>query len=331
MHYYVTYGGETMIEYFKQDEKGTMRPNLDPDNIHSNWIHVTEASEKELNTLVNLYDFPVDYLTGAFDNDEVSRYEKLDPKYKDTPSLIVLLFPKKVTNRLGLTEYITRPLSIILADDILITATNETPDFLITFMEPDSDKVGDFNTNHEFVLKVSMFIATLFITYLKEINEATEELEVQLKKTSKSQHLFDLMELQKSLVFLNSALNSNHPVINRLKDLENFTKNPKDEDLLRDVMVENYQAEVMASKTYKLLNQLSSTFSSVISNNLNTVVKFLTSITFILTIPTIIGSLWGMNVPVPFEKSPFGFWILLFATILLAAVTAYWMKKNEYF
>ncbi|MFL2100115.1 magnesium transporter CorA family protein [Desemzia sp. FAM 23991] len=320
-----------MIEYFKQDENGNTVPNPDPDNTRSTWIHVTGANEAELNNLVNLYDFPIDYLTGAFDNDEVSRYEKLDPSYDDTPSLIVLLYPKKIKNRLNLTEYITRPLSIILTNDTLITATNETPEFLTLFMEPDSDKIGDCDTNFEFVLKVSMVIASLFITYLKEINEATEDLEVQLKKSSKSQHLFDLMELQKSLVFLDSALNSNHPVISRLKELENFTKKAKDEDLLRDVMVENYQAEVMAAKTDKLLNQLSSTFSSVISNNLNIIVKFLTSITFILTIPTIIGSLWGMNVPVPFEQSPFGFWILLFATVLLAAVTAYWMKKNDYF
>ncbi|MBM6613373.1 magnesium transporter CorA family protein [Desemzia sp. RIT804] len=320
-----------MIEYFKRDKNGKITPNPDPENTISCWIHVTKPEEKELNNLVNLYDLPMDYLTGAFDNDEVSRYEKLDERYKDTPSLIVLLYPIKVKNRLNLVEYNNRPLSIILSEDILITATNDTPDFLRSFMETDTSQAESFEASAQFVLLVSMQIASLFISYLKEINQSTEELEVQLKKTSKSQHLFDLMELQKSLVYLSSAINSNHPVINRLKEIEDFTHNIKDEELLRDVMVENHQAEVMTDQTYKLLNQLSSTFSSVISNNLNTIVKFLTSITFILTIPTIIGSIWGMNVPVPFEKSPYGFWILLFGTLILGAVTAYWMKKNEYF
>ncbi|MER1954840.1 MAG: magnesium transporter CorA family protein [Desemzia incerta] len=320
-----------MIHYLSRDEKGDFLPNNDPENTSSDWIHISQANEEDILHLAHTYDFPVDYLTGAFDADEISRYEKLGKQYDHTPGLIVLLYPLKTKSRLNLTEYVTRPLSIIMAEDTLITATHDTPEFLKSFMQVDDDKLNNFETANQFVLKTSMHIASLFITYLKEINQSTDDLEVQLQSSSKSQYLFDLMELQKSLVFIDTALKSNHPVIDRLKELEDFTANPTDDELLRDVMVENRQAEVMASQTYRLLNQLSSTFSSVISNNLNTVVKFLTSITFIFTIPTLIGSLWGMNVPVPFEDSPFGFWILLFGTVILLAVTAYWMKKNEFF
>lgn len=321
----------SMIHYLNRDEKGDFLPNNDPENTSSDWIHIGQANEEDILHLAHTYDFPVDYLTGAFDADEISRYEKLGKQYDNTPGLIVLLYPLKKKSRLNLTEYVTRPLSIIMAEDTLITATHDTPEFLKGFMQVDDDKLNNFETADQFVLKASMHIASLFITYLKEINKSTDDLEVQLQSSSKSQYLFDLMELQKSLVFIDTALKSNHPVIDRLKELEDFTANPIDDELLRDVMVENRQAEVMASQTYRLLNQLSSTFSSVISNNLNTVVKFLTSITFIFTIPTLIGSLWGMNVPVPFEDSPFGFWILLFGTVILLAVTAYWMKKNEFF
>ncbi|MER2294304.1 MAG: magnesium transporter CorA family protein [Desemzia incerta] len=320
-----------MIHYLNRDEKGDFLPNNDPENTSSDWIHISQANEEDILHLAHTYDFPLDYLTGAFDIDEISRYEKLGKQYDHTPGLIVLLYPLKTKSRLNLTEYVTRPLSIIMAEDTLITATHDTPEFLKSFMQVDDDKLNNFETADQFVLKASMHIASLFITYLKEINQSTDDLEVQLQSSSKSQYLFDLMELQKSLVFIDTALKSNHPVIDRLKELEDFTANPTDDELLRDVMVENRQAEVMASQTYRLLNQLSSTFSSVISNNLNTVVKFLTSITFIFTIPTLIGSLWGMNVPVPFEDSPFGFWILLFGTVILLAVTAYWMKKNEFF
>lgn len=320
-----------MIHYLNRNEKGNFLPNNDPENTSSDWIHISQANEEDILHLAHTYHFPVDYLTGAFDVDEVSRYEKLDTRYAETPGLIVLLYPIKTKSRLNLTEYVTRPLSIIMTENTLITATHDTPDFLKSFMQVDDDKLNSFETTNQFVLKASMHIASLFITYLKEINEATDNLEVQLQSSSKSQYLFDLMELQKSLVFIDTALKSNHPVIDRLKELEDFIANPTDVELLRDVMVENHQAEVMASQTYRLLNQLSSTFRSVISNNLNTVVKFLTSITFIFTIPTLIGSLWGMNVPVPFEESPFGFWILLFGTVILLAVTAYWMKKNEFF
>lgn len=320
-----------MIEYFQRDKDGWMVPNSDPKHQLSSWIHVTEAEQTELENLAALYEFPVDYLTGAFDEDEVSRYERLGTQDTDTPSLIVLLYPKKRVNDLNLTEYTTRPLSIILTKNTLITASNETPDFLNRFIKNQTDETIYFKSHSQFVLSLAMQMASLFIEYLKEINRATAELESKLKHTSKSQHLFDLMELQKSLVYLDSALSTNHPVIERLRELENFTQHEEDSELLRDVMVENHQAEVMSSQSYKLLRQLSNTFSSVISNNLNTVVKFLTSITLIFTIPTLIGSLWGMNVPVPFEQSPFGFWILSFATIVLAGVTAYWMKKNDYF
>lgn len=320
-----------MIEYFKRDQSGAMVSNLDPDNSLSSWIHVSKADKNELDNLASLYEFPIDYLTGAFDDDEVARYEKKGSNPQETASLIVLLYPKKTTSRLDLTEYITRPLSIILTNDTLITAASETPDFLNHFIKNRTDKPLFFESKAQFVLATAMQTASLFITYLKEINQATEELEVNLKRTSKSQHLFDLMELQKSLVYLDSALKANHPVIEQLKELENFTQNEEDYELLRDVLVENHQAEIMSSQSYKLLRQLSNTFSSVISNNLNTVVKFLTSVTLIFTIPTLIGSLWGMNVPVPFEQSPFGFWILTGATIVLGSVTAYWMKKNDYF
>lgn len=320
-----------MIHYLSKDDNGNFLPHNDPKTSSPDWIHISKPNEADIFHLAHTYHFPVDYLTGAFDIDEIARYEKLDERFADIPGLIVLLYPIKTKSRLNITEYITRPLSIIMAGKTLITATHDTPNFLKSFMEADNDKLNNFETTNQFVLKVSMHIASLFITYLKEINESTEDLEVQLQSSSKSQYLFDLMELQKSLVFIDTALKSNHPIIDNLKELENFTHNSKDDELLRDVMVENRQAEVMASQTYRLLNQLSSTFSSVISYNLNTVVKFLTSITFIFTIPTLIGSLWGMNVPVPLEDSPFGFWILLFGTVVLLAVTAYWMKKNDFF
>lgn len=320
-----------MIEHFKRDQDGLLIPNPNPKQTLSSWIHVTKANQTELENLAALYEFPVDYLTSAFDEDEVSRYEKLGLQQNDSPSLLVLLYPKKKINDLDLTVYTTRPLSIILTKNTLITASNENSELLNQFIKDRTDKTIYFESHQQFVLSIAMLIASLFISYLKEINKATDALEAKLKHTSKSQHLFELMELQKSLVYLDSALNTNHPVIERLKDLENFTQSEEDSELLRDVMVENHQAEVMSSQSYKLLQQLSNTFSSVISNNLNLIVKFLTSITLIFTIPTLIGSLWGMNVPVPFEQSPYGFAILVFTTLVLAGVTAYWMKKNGYF
>ncbi|MER2110825.1 MAG: magnesium transporter CorA family protein, partial [Desemzia incerta] len=224
-----------MIHYLKRDEKGDFLPNNDPENTSSDWIHISQANEEDILHLAHTYDFPVDYLTGAFDIDEISRYEKLGKQYDHTPGLIVLLYPLKMKSRLNLTEYVTRPLSIIMAEDTLITATHDTPEFLKSFMQVDDDKLNNFETADQFVLKASMHIASLFITYLKEINQSTDDLEVQLQSSSKSQYLFDLMELQKSLVFIDTALKSNHPVIDRLKELEDFTANPTDDELLRDV------------------------------------------------------------------------------------------------
>lgn len=320
-----------MIKAYAVDENNRIQQVENRKEDHVKWIHITQSNEKELKMIADEYHFPIDYLSSAFDSDEVARYENVENLDESAWRLIILLFPIKVIGKSGLVEYVTRPLSIIASKGILITASLSTPHYIQDIIDNFLDHPVDIQDHVQFTLHVAMNIADRYIYCLKEINHATELLEINISRSSDSNQLLKMMELQKSLVYFDTAINTNHPVISKLQETEYFISNEKSKELLRDVRVQNMQAENMIRQTLKLLGQISDTFSSVISNNLNNTMKFLTSVTIVMTIPSLVGALWGMNVPVPWQKNGAGFLITMTIIILLSILTTYWLKKKDYF
>ncbi len=176
--------------------------------------------------------------------------------------------------------------------------------------------------------------ATQYLQYLRIIDKKSEVIENKLHQSQKNEELIELLELQKSLVYFTTSLRSNEVVLEKLLRIDKIKKYPEDTDLLEDVIVENKQAMEMTSIYNGILSGTMDTFASVISNNLNIVMKFLATVTIVMSIPTMIASFYGMNVRasgMPFAESPYGFGIVLFFTLLLTLIVAYIFNKKDLF
>lgn len=318
-----------MIQSYYTTAQGKITHDFD--FSHAEWIHLSDPTDDEINEVVNYFDFPKDYLSSVLDPDEVSRYENLEMEEKESSSLAMFLYPLKVVTNENDSEYITRPLAVILTSNTIVTAAVQTPDFISSMMKNIPNYSIDSTNQERFLLDIAWHISAQYISYLKEINSKVEKLEDNLTKKTNNRQLFSLMSLQKSLVYFDTAILSNHPIFKRLKNIERFNENKKNLSFLHDVVIENQQAEAMIRQSNQMLEQISAVFSSVISNNLNNIMKVLTSITIVLTIPNIIGALWGMNVSLPFEDTPGAFWILCLISIIICTITVWILRKKDYF
>ena len=179
--------------------------------------------------------------------------------------------------------------------DVLITVCLEETPILTAFMD---GRVRDFHTfmKTRFILQILYKNATQYLQYLRIIDKKSEVIENKLHQSQKNEELIELLELQKSLVYFTTSLRSNEVVLEKLLRIDKIKKYPEDTDLLEDVIVENKQAMEMTSIYNGILSGTMDTFASVISNNLNIVMKFLATVTIVMSIPTMVASFYGMNV-----------------------------------
>lgn len=182
-----------------------------------------------------------------------------------------------------------------------------------------------------FILQILFRNASLYLQYLRIIDKKSDEVEKQLHISTKNQELIELLELEKSLVYFSTSLRGNELVLERLLKIEKIKQYPEDEELLDDVIIENKQAIEMSDIYSNILSGTMDAYASVISNNLNIVMKVLAVITIVMSIPTMIASFWGMNVPVPFADSPFGFFGLVGVSLVLTVIGSIVLGKKKTF
>lgn len=286
------------------------------------WVHLLNPTKEEIDGLNVRFSLDPSFLPAALDEEESARIE-----HEDGQTLIIVDIPYVETEGSGYV-YSTLPLGIVLVDDIIITVcTRETP-IITDFTE---ERVRAFWTfkRTRFILQLLHRNASRFLAYLKQIDKASMHVQEKLEKSMRNQELLQMMKLEKSLVFFSTSLKGNETVMEKMLRLESVKKFPEDTDLLEDVIVENKQAIEMCAIYRDIMSGTMDAFASIISNNLNIVMKILTSLTVVMSIPTIFASLWGMNVPVPFAESGAGFWIVLgiSGTAALLAFILLWRKK----
>lgn len=291
------------------------------------WIALTSPKESEVKRIMDDFKLEADVLKAALDLDERSRIDA-DEDY----TMILINIPTVETDN-DKELYSTIPLSMILTGDVIITVCSEDTPLLRPFQE---GKIKDFNTfmKSRFVLQVLYRSARLFLQYLRIIERKSDEVENKLHKSQKNHDLFELLKLEKSLVYFTTALRSNEAVMEKLFRHEIIKKYPEDDEILDDVIVENKQAIEMANIYSGILSGTTDTFASIISNNLNIVMKVLAIITIVLSIPTMIFSAYGMNVNasgMPFASSPYGFLIIIALSVLLSAVVIFLFIKLKMF
>ena len=313
-----------MIRIFKTEdgamhEKEEMQPGC--------WIALTNPTASEIIDIADTYQIDPDHLRAPLDEEERSRIE-----VEDEYTLILVDIPS-IEERNGKDWFVTIPLAIITTKDVLITVCLEETPVLTSFMD---GRVRDFHTfmKTRFILQILYKNATQFLQYLRIIDKKSEVIERKLHQSQKNEELIELLELEKSLVYFTTFLRSNEVVLEKLLRIEKIKKYPEDTDLLEDVIVENKQAIEMANIYSGILSGTMDAFASVISNNLNIVMKFLATVTIVLSIPTMIASFYGMNVNshgMPFADSPYGFAIVLGLTLLLSLFVAYIFNKKDLF
>ncbi len=285
------------------------------------WINVVDPSEDEITRLCHKLGIPRDFVTAPLDLDERARTDR------EGEVILILLRVPHAQSRQADVPFVTLPLGIILADELIVTVSKLENRVVMDFT---TGRVN-FSTakRNRFVLLLLLRTASWYLRYLRQINREVDMLEDRLQLSMRNEELLELLKYQKSLVYFTTALRSNELMMERLQKSGIFKMYPDDRDLLEDVLTENRQAIEMVSIANDILSQMMDAFASIISNNLNVVMKFLTSVTIILTLPTLVASFYGMNVPLPLQDSPYAFLITLsFSFLLSVAVVIIFLKKD---
>ncbi|GAK60468.1 Mg2 transporter protein CorA family protein [Candidatus Vecturithrix granuli] len=301
---------ETTIQAIETFEKGC-------------WIHVTSPTSEELHHISEALQIPMNFLTDPLDTNERSRIE-----VDERNVLIVVRIP--LFNNEQDVAFTTLPVGIIYLDDVFLTVCAQDVEFFDKFMK---GRVKNFSTQYRcrFILQIFLKAALRYLTYLKEIDTRAANIQAELHQAMKNQELIQLLNLEKSLVFFTTSLRSNELMIERLQKVSIIKFYPEDQEILEDVMVENKQALEMANIYSNILSGMMDAFASIISNNLNIVMKFLTSVTIILALPTLVASVYGMNVHLPFQESPHAFALTMGISFLLAGMSVFIFIRRKFF
>jgi magnesium transporter len=258
------------------------------------WINLVNPSQRVTARLASMLDIDVDVLNAALDEEERPRVS-----VEDNALLIIIDVPT-IAKEGSLDLYTTIPLAMIVSSNWVVTVCLRGDTLLEDFS---SGLVRGFSTDNpiRFLLQVMHRSATRYLKYLRSIDRTSHRIEEELHGSLKNKELIQLLKLEKSLVYFSTSLKSNEAVIERLVRLQSGKLNEVDQELLDDVIVEHKQALEMANIYSNILTGTMDAFASVISNNLNIVMKVLTSVTIVLAIPTMVASFFGMNVGLPFS------------------------------
>ena len=316
-----------MIKIFKTEDNKKLEKLSISEAVSGSWFSLINPTEEEIKQVSLVLGLDEDFLRNSLDLDERSRME-----IEDGNTLII-------TNLPIMTEdgcFDTLPMGIIYTPTSIMTVCSKDNNILSSFNE---NTAYSFDTRNktEFMLKILYRSVKFYLKYLDIINRTTEDIEGELQKATNNKALFQLMEIQKTLVYFSTALKDNDIVLQKIMRMTkstslNYLKTTEEDiDMLEDVIIDTRQAIEMVDMHRMILEAMMEGFASIINNNLNQVMKFLAAITIIMSIPTMIGGLWGMNVPVPYGSNTYGFMIVVALSIISSiAVVLYFRKKGMF-
>ena len=286
------------------------------------WINLTNPNEEELQSVMSTLNVEPDFLRAALDEEESSRID-----VEEDQTLIIIDTPSVERSDAALV-YSTNPLGIIVTQTNIITVSlNESP--IIRDFEDGLVKGISTAKKTSFILHILLRVAKRYLQYLKQIDKIYNHMERQLYKSPRNKELIQLLDLEKSLVYFNTSLKANEVTLEKILRGRIVTMYEEDKDLLEDVLIEVRQALEMANIYSTIIAGMMDAFASVTSNNLNVIMKVLTSITILLTIPNIVFSFYGMNVAnLPLDHF---WWFPLVISLGLIAVIAIILRKKDLF
>lgn len=288
------------------------------------WVNLENPSDLEIETVCEKTGLPEDMLKSALDEDERAHID-----VDGDATLIVIDIPV-INEEKDTYVYSTLPLALVFNESYFVSVCLRETSVLSDFVN-NAVRGFDVNKRTRFIYQILYVNATKYLHYIKLIDRTSSRIQQSLHRSLKNTELIKLLDLDKALVYFSTSLNSNQVVIDRIKQLSVLKHYEEDNDLLDDVIIENKQAIEMASVHRDVMSGTMDAFASVISNNQNIVMKLLTALTIILTIPTLIASFWGMNVVVPFAENPYAFWIIVGITLLILVPVVIVMIKKHMF
>lgn len=311
-----------MIKYYKTDDKRIHEQDRIADGV---WVQLINPSVSEGQMVADALNVDIEDVLAALDEEESSRIE-----LQDGYTLILVDIPTTEI-RHEKESYTTIPLGIILTSEEIVTICTEDTPVLQAFL---NNRVKEFSTKKKlrFVYQILYRISVLYQSNLRVIDKMRTEIEERVDRSTADMDLINLHELESTLVYFATSLRANGVVLDRLTRYKRLEQYPEDKELLGDVIVENQQAIEMTGIYRDIINGTRELMSSVLNNRLNNAMKFLTSITLVMAIPTVISGLYGMNVDerwVPFAHTPHGFFIICSLTILVCIIILLILHKKK--
>ena len=263
-----------------------------------------------------------EYLKDSLDKNEIPRLEN----YKNQLFLLIRV-PTEDDDKPGNLTFKTTPMGIILTPDKLVLIASEDVNIIDVVINNYGKK---FESIRSLVMMILLATTKRYLKYLKTLNVNIIRAESRLRKTQSNQELINLMEIEKSLVYFTTSLKGNQMVMERLLSGK-LSENDEEKEFIRDVIIENNQALEMSQLYSSIVDSLTSAFSSIISNNLNIVMKALAALTIILNFPMLVSSVYGMNVPLPFQNQKYAFIIVIVISIVLTIMSTWYLIKRKWF
>jgi len=309
-----------MITYWETGTSFTRLKEYQPNC----WINSQELTNEEVEILINEYNVPRDFVMDALDTDERSRIE-----VEEDSVMIILRVP--LNNQNNGIPFITVPLGIVISGNQIITICARRTEIIPSLIKAVNENKITIANRFDYVLRIFLISAVWFLQFLKEINVQTALIEKDLETATKNKELHRLLGMEKCLVFFITSLKSNEMVLAKMRNGRNMSGIEHDEDLMEDVIIETKQALEMANVYSDIQTGMMDAFASIISNNLNVIMKQLTVVTIVLMIPNLVAGLFGMNVPNMFQNSPFAFGYIIAISIILSLVGIFMFRRRNWF
>jgi len=308
-----------MLTIYKTTEQGLEQ--LDS-VANGSWIKVVDPTADEIQRLAN-WGVDADYINYSLDLDEMPRIER-DDEY----TFILIRIPHRQPD--NDIPYITIPLGILIKGNMVVTICRHEKD-MFKVLANGKYRLLKTGKRYRFALYIFLETATRYLTHLREINRITESLEDQLQKSTRNREVLELLKYQKSLTYFATALRSNEVMMERVQRMQIFNYYDDDQELLEDVLTENQQAIQMTSINTEILSSMMDAFASIISNNLNGVMKGLAAITIIINVPAVVAAFFGMNVALPGESHPLAFLGVFGISFAMTAIATFIFYKRDWF
>ncbi len=285
------------------------------------WIQVTCPTEEDQQTLEEQYNIPDYFFSDISDTDERARYE-----YDDGWMLIILRIPyvKEVRSR---TPYTTVPLGIIHKRDVTITVCFYETNMMIDFVSFQQKRGVGFTDHVDMIFRLFLSSAVWYLKRLKQISMLIDKAKRNLDREVNNESLIGLSRLQDSLTYFNTSIRGNETLLSKLKFKLQIDE--LDADLIEDVNIEMTQARETTSIYSNILESTMDTYQSIINNNMNTIMRTLTSVTIILMLPTLVASFFGMNLVNGMENSPIGFIVAIVISVLISVLSLLIFKRKR--